>query len=512
MKREINLKTVLISINLVVLILPIVVILSFRLYQNELIRQTEGELISQGAVLSAIYKDHFVSAIPYLKDYSSKEIPSEDINYKPVIPKLSLSSYVYPPRPDGRLVGIKNSALKKIGERLTYITKESQKFTLSGIKILDDDGVAIGGRKELGFSFAQLPEVAGALSGKYTSILRERISDEYFDLFSISRNGGYRIFVAMPVVYNDSLIGVIYLSRTPKNIIKDLYGKRINITIASIIILALVVAFSIITSYLISSPIKKLIAQVSDFKQNQNSPIKGLLNPKIKEYRQLGEAYVSMSSELLKRTEYVKQFAMDVSHEFKSPITAINGAVEILREHQDTIPKDKANKFLLNIEQDTQRLNALTNRLLELAEAESILKTKSSCIVSKVFAKILIRYEKYAVDLKVPNENFKLPISEEDLLTILINLIDNAFQHGARKVVVDFNSKKQMLVSDNGDGISKENSKKIFEPFFTTRRDEGGTGLGLKIVRSLLRQYGADINFKWQDKGTCFVINFNTLN
>ncbi len=61
-------------------------------------------------------------------------------------------------------------------------------------------------------------------------------------------------------------------------------------------------------------------------------------------------------------------------------------------------------------------------------------------------------------------------------------------------------------VSDNGSGISEANRRRIFEPFFTTRRDSGNTGLGLSIIRSLLRAHGGDIELLAPEQGTAFRI------
>ncbi|HLN84909.1 MAG TPA: HAMP domain-containing sensor histidine kinase, partial [Candidatus Limnocylindrales bacterium] len=90
---------------------------------------------------------------------------------------------------------------------------------------------------------------------------------------------------------------------------------------------------------------------------------------------------------------------------------------------------------------------------------------------------------------------------------VFTNLLDNSRQNGADHVefvVEKAGGHVSVLVADNGAGISQANAGKIFTPFFTTHRDEGGTGLGLGIVRSLLNAYGGDISLEPSSAGTAF--------
>ena len=83
-------------------------------------------------------------------------------------------------------------------------------------------------------------------------------------------------------------------------------------------------------------------------------------------------------------------------------------------------------------------------------------------------------------------------IPAEIVETVITNLLDNSRQNGANHVdikVARSNGDISATVADNGQGISPANVEKIFTPFFTTHRDQGGTGLGLGIVRSLLKAY-----------------------
>ena len=98
-------------------------------------------------------------------------------------------------------------------------------------------------------------------------------------------------------------------------------------------------------------------------------------------------------------------------------------------------------------------------------------------------------------------------ISEENAAIILSNLADNAMRHGSSKIDIAALRKGNLLlvtVSDNGEGVSPNNRAQIFDSFFTTRRDSGGTGMGLAIVRAMLDAHGGTIRLLESEQGTAF--------
>ena len=103
----------------------------------------------------------------------------------------------------------------------------------------------------------------------------------------------------------------------------------------------------------------------------------------------------------------------------------------------------------------------------------------------------------------------KLPMPLEIAYTVFGNLVENSRQHGATKVAFTSDNGRQITVQDNGAGISSANAKNLFTPFFTTKREHGGTGLGLVIIRSLLHAHHAEIQNSTAEKGACFVLSFN---
>ena len=102
-----------------------------------------------------------------------------------------------------------------------------------------------------------------------------------------------------------------------------------------------------------------------------------------------------------------------------------------------------------------------------------------------------------------------LAIAPDALESVLGNLFDNSLHHGASVVRLTARVGAERLwlsVQDNGQGISPANRERIFTPFFTTRRNEGGTGLGLEIVASLLKAYNANISLGSAEAGAEFIL------
>lgn len=166
--------TVVLAILLTVMALPLVSLFFFRLYENQLIRQTEMELIAQGAIIAAIY----ASEIRDTESVADDRATNAEDHYQPIEPRLDLAvDPVLSPRPDS-VPASPNAALAKIGERLSAVLAVSQRTTLVGYRLLDQNGVVIAGGSEVGRSLAHIDEVRTALSGSYSSVLRKRLSDE----------------------------------------------------------------------------------------------------------------------------------------------------------------------------------------------------------------------------------------------------------------------------------------------------------------------------------------------
>ncbi|TGP21969.1 MULTISPECIES: HAMP domain-containing sensor histidine kinase [unclassified Mesorhizobium] len=507
-----RLATVVVAILIVVMALPLVGLFFFRLYENQLIRQTEAELIAQGAVVAAIYADA-VRAAGISPEKLGAQIPpihdSVNYPYEPIEPQLDLASdYVMPSRPAG-LPAVADPAFAAIGARLDGILDETQKTTLAGFRLLDPHGVVIAGGGEVGLSLGQVAEVRQALAGSYASELRLRIPDQPVPpLYSVSRGTKVRVFVALPAEVGGRVAGVVYLSRTPNNIVKHLYGERGKVTLAAIAILGGTLLIALVFIRTVSRPIYALIERTKRIAAGDREAIKPLDHHGTREMAALSAAFLDMAAKLQARSDSIQTFATHVSHELKSPLTAIQGAAELLRDSGGTMDEAERRRFSNNIVTDAGRLNLLVRRLLELARAENLAPSGESTTLKAALALLPVDAR---LEARVEaGGDIGLGISGENLAIVLANLIDNSARHGAGKVTVGAEragERAAVHVGDDGDGISASNRAKVFEPFFTTRREAGGTGMGLGIVLALLKAHDGTITLVDSERGTRFEIN-----
>ena len=498
------------------LILPLGGVYVFRFYEGELVKQTEVELIAQAAMISAVYRREIETLLMReggVAKYGVKVAlaPNKDEYFRPLKPQLSLSSYRIRSRPaDAAATELQaDKFAQEAGARLTPVLLDAQRTTLAGVRLLDWRGIVTGGRDDVGKSLAHISEVQQALKGHYGSAIRQRmIRRSQPPLASISRGTGVRVFVAYPILAGDRLYGAVLLSRTPSSILEHLYDQKEKVVLAAAIVLLLVIALVVITSYAIARPLHGLIDQTKRFAGGDKKALEPLAKPVTEEVALLSQSFSEMARNLEHRSEYIRNFAAHVSHEFKTPLAAIQGAIELLDEHAEGMSAEKRGRFLRNIGQDTERLKQLVDRLLEMARADVMEPAAGECEVAPLVEQLRERYKDQGLSVFLAGETLaQAKVPREILETVLSNLCDNSHQNGANQVEVTIQQVEGALsirIADNGAGISPANAEKIFTPFFTTHREEGGTGLGLGIVRALLKAYGGDIELAQIDKGAAF--------
>jgi signal transduction histidine kinase len=198
-----------------------------------------------------------------------------------------------------------------------------------------------------------------------------------------------------------------------------------------------------------------------------------------------------------------------VSHELKSPLTSIQGAAELLRDDIDaTTPtmtdKDKR-KFLDNIIADADRLTQISGRLRDLARAENPVAVGAAKLSTSITG---LRSAFPSLDIRASGDlDTPMRVSEENATIIFSNLADNAMRHGSSTLDISAAQQGNSLlvkIIDNGAGVSPNNRTQIFDSFFTTRRDSGGTGMGLAIVRAMLDAHGGAVRLVDCEQGTAF--------
>jgi signal transduction histidine kinase len=531
-----RLRTILLLINLVVLALPLGGIFVLRIYESALVRQTESELIAQGAFVASTYRSlaahlatrhdvhpHATGPVtePGLPLLYQPPANDEDGPWRLRNPRLDLATDVLlPPPPPALGIASADPLAVEIGRELNPILRDAQVYTLAGIRVIDYNGVVVastGEGDELGRSLLNREEVVRVLRGEPVSLLRRRNNEVLpLPLDSISRGAHIRVVVAQPIIRDDRVLGAVVLIRTPANIKQALIAKEPALLRAGLIVLLVVLALSLLTSLTISRPVYALIAQARRAARGETGAVVPLPYPVTQEIAELSETVAAMATTLESRARYIRDFAAHVSHEFKTPLTAIRGSVELLRDHAATMSEGERERFLGMLEADAARLEKLVRRLLELARADMLQPGHERSELRTVLDAVAQRYREVGLPVQLSGsvERVQIAMASETLDSILHMLLDNARQHAGAAAEVTINYRLapsgrgvSLQVSDNGPGISAGNSDRVFEPFFTTARERGGTGLGLAIIRSLLTAHGGDIALAPSARGASFELH-----
>lgn len=501
--------------------LPLAGLFLFRLYDNQLIHQTQAELIAQSRVLAAVYarevEARLNSGIVLGAEIPQESRPVSDDKMTPIRPALDLAAGgdLLRRRPDALPASAPASpAYVEIGARLMPIILETQKVTLAGFRILDSRGVVIAGRDEVGQSLAHIQEVATALQGQYRAVLRIRNPDKPPPpIYSISRGVGVHVFSAMPVVVNNRVAGVVYTSRTPSNIFDHLYQERGKFILAGLAVILATLIIGLVFSRTITRPMRELADRASRISRGDRDAFQPLAHYGTREFAQLSHSFLDMAQQLSRRSDYIATFSSHLTHELKSPLTSIKGAAELLldslQSKSDNLTRMEQKNFVSNILGDTERLEAMTQRLRELARAETAPQNEQTDL-GQVIGGLKSRFPTRAIDATGCLDR-SIGMSSEKALIVLSHLTDNAIRHNAKHVrleAVDDTATIRMMVSNDGDPISDPNRDKIFDAFFTTRRDTGGTGMGLAIVQAVMTSHGGSIRLLPSDKGVAFELRF----
>jgi two-component system phosphate regulon sensor histidine kinase PhoR len=217
--------------------------------------------------------------------------------------------------------------------------------------------------------------------------------------------------------------------------------------------------------------------------------------------------------ELLRKNEaFRKEFLQNLSHEFKTPIFAIQGYVDtLLNGAMDDISVRK--RFLENAERNVNRLVNLVNDLDEISKLErgEQLLYKENFIIQDLIREV---FESLSINMQDKNlrtgikkgceQSITVFADKEKIRMVLLNLVENSSKYGKRNGNITasiYNTDgKHVLVeiTDDGIGIEEEHLTRIFERFYRTdsarSRDKGGTGLGLAICKHIIEAHGQTIH------------------
>ena len=209
--------------------------------------------------------------------------------------------------------------------------------------------------------------------------------------------------------------------------------------------------------------------------------------------------------ELAKLEKFRREFIADVSHEIKTPLSGILGAVDLLGEVKVEGEGEQRKVLLSLIRKESRRLNGLVQSILDLArlEREGDVLNLAEVDLDELVGGLA---ERFKVDFRggdVSSPRFLVRCDPQLIEQAVSNLIGNAVRHsGSEEILVTVGGNEKMarvVVEDHGVGIPPEHAARIFERFHRVdparAAETGGAGLGLAIVRRIARLHGGDVVF-----------------
>lgn len=238
------------------------------------------------------------------------------------------------------------------------------------------------------------------------------------------------------------------------------------------------------------------------------------------EISKLNQGFNQMTRQLAKQDETRQKFISDISHEFQTPLTSIQGFANILKE--EDLPKEQRVKYANIILYNSKRLSSLAKNMLQLTllDREEIELEISTYSLVEQMNRVISTQENQAmeknieIEFQVPKKDIVIDGDEQRLEQVWTNIVSNAIKYTNDGGLITISMKKtskevEVSIEDTGIGMSKEVVSHIFERFYREdkARNVEGNGLGLAIVKSIIDLHNGKIDILSQvDVGTVFSV------
>ncbi len=325
-------------------------------------------------------------------------------------------------------------------------------------------------------------EISAALGGRYGSQAR----------FATGRRR-LNLFAALPIKRDGQVIGVVYASRSTAEVTGFLVSLRRHLIRIFYLSLAITLVMTLFLAATISRPLAKLAKRANAIADGNT--VVPLHAKGESELGHLARAFERMRVRLQGRAQESATLAADISHEFKSPLTSIRGAAELLLDGAEK-HRDVRRRFLNNIVADSKRMSRSVGRLLELSrlQADST-EPETFDLVALVHEET---HQRPQVVANLPSAPLSFFGRASQIQVAIANLVDNAEQHAqpgtkVRITLTRENSHTLVQVINQGKPVSQSILRQMWKRFYTTRGDHGGSGLGLAIVEAVVLAHGGRV-------------------
>lgn len=281
------------------------------------------------------------------------------------------------------------------------------------------------------------------------------------------------------------------------------------------LIVIIIVVVCIALSHMLT---RQLIAPIEKMAQNMED---ASMEPPYKELVPFASMIRKQHTDILSAAKARQDFSANVSHELKTPLTAISGYAELIEAGM--VDEEKQKHFILEIRKNAQRLLSLINDIIRLSELDrtdsqsAFEKFDLNEIVSECMEALDVNAKNRQVTLEYTGEKCNICGSKEMMRELTDNLVQNAIRYnkpnGSVWVEVHGGDQPRLVVKDNGIGIPADEQQRIFERFYRVDKSRskatGGTGLGLAIVKHIVEIHDAKLSLESElGQGTTITVNF----
>jgi two-component system sensor histidine kinase CreC len=350
---------------------------------------------------------------------------------------------------------------------------------------------------EVGADYSRFHDVKHTLEGHYGA---RATNGTPSDPFSTA------LYIGAPLYRDGRLSGVLTVVEPTASIDAFLHLARPAFVRAGLLTIAVAALLSLALSYLLTRPIDRLARYADAIRLGQRPPFPKLGRTEIAD---LGLSLRRMQ-EALEGRQYAEEYVQTLTHELKSPLSAIRGAAELLQEgmHDGGMPPPQQARFLANIRNEAERIARIVDRMLDLARLENRRETPE---MEPVELDSMVRTVAESQEPRLAGKDLQIEIAVPDRLTVhgnsfllhqaVENLVQNAIEFSPRGGTVRVEvaaaaDQVTIAVTDQGPGIPDYALGQIFDRFYSLGRPDTGrksTGLGLNLVREVASSHGGTV-------------------
>ena len=397
-----------------------------------------------------------------------------------------------------------NRAMQQFGERRlnARIWSWQKRHPGMSVYITDANGIVVydSQGRHVGEDYSQWNDVYLTLRGQYGA--RTTRSEPDNELTSV-------MYVAAPIRDGDRIIGVLTVGKPSISVQPFIDAAVLNLQYKGLWLVVLSLGLGLLLSFWLTHSIRRLTRYADAVSKGERIGVPKLRE---KELSLLANAMESMRTEL-EGKHYVENYLHSLTHELKSPLAAIHGAGELLKE---PLPEADRQRFVANIANESLRMQQIVDRMLALASVEKRrqLEQVTHIALDQLVAELLesrqLLLQQKQLRIQTAYQGTTQVEGEEFLLRQAIgNLLDNAIdfspQNGTIKLTIPSSGNElHLTVADTGPGIPDYAQTRLFDRFYSLQRPDGSgksTGLGLSLVREVATLHGGEISLHNGENG-----------